>query len=156
MSTLVASPRWAEMEYDERCRRVWQLAHQGLNAERIADALECRQSLHLYRLARSEGIVFGKASNRSSWPSKETPGLMSESADTVRMRNWQYQHDGARRTRLENEFKDRAAPYLGFHTDIPTNNTDLILGSNTSQKPLAELGEPARGDGVETQELFAA
>lgn len=156
MSALVASPRWAEMEYDERCRRVWQLAHQGLNAERIADALECRQTLHLYRLARSEGIVFGKASDRSSWPSKDTPGLMSASDDTIRMRNWQYQHDGARRTRLENEAKDRMGPHIPFFLVFPTNNTNPVLVSGTSQKPLAGLGEPARGDGVETQELFAA
>lgn len=132
MSALVAAPSWAEMEYETRCRLVWKLSHQGLTIKQIAFDLGCQSAGHVLALARAEGIIVNGRKASPDWPTKDSPGWCGTSLDTVRRRNWQLQVEGARRTRIENEIKDRAAPYLGFQTDIPTNNTDPILGSDTS------------------------
>lgn len=152
MSALAAGTTWHEMEYDERCRRAWALAHKGLTREQVAFEMGCLQPLHLSRLARAEGIVFRELRS-VSWPSKESPGWSGASLDTVREQNWRRQAEGARQTRLENEARDRIIHLLMFQAVIPTNNTDPILANGTLKFALEDASELARGRDVTTQEL---
>lgn len=93
--------QWSEMDYDERVRVVFKLAHEGLIAKQIGARLNIDPQ-HVYALARSEG--FSISSPYSAWPKKDeaaigftsSPDPWGRSPDTIREANWRRARNAAR------------------------------------------------------------